>query len=353
MSSINKLPSGNWRARVYIGKDNAGKPLYKSITAPTKKEALYKAREYELMSERLSSPINMTLGEAIDSYINSKSNVLSPATIRGYKMIRKNQMQCLMNKPIISITQLMIQQAVNIEALKYNPKTVKNSHGLVSAALAVYRPDFALHTTLPKKHKTERHLPSDEDIARLVDIVKGSDIYIPVLLACILSLRRSEISGLLWSDVDFSTGKLSVRRAMVLDDQKNWVIKNPKTFNSFREITMPGILISELQKVKGDLSAPVINLNPSQITDQFKRIIAKNNFEHFRFHDLRHYNASVMLALNLPDKYAMERGGWSNPATMKNIYQHTFKEKHNQYDDLIATYFNSILKINDTDMTQN
>jgi len=58
-----------------------------------------------------------------------------------------------------------------------------------------------------------------------------------------------------------------------------------------------------------------------------------------------------MLALNFPDKYAMERGGWSNAATMKNIYQHTFKEKHSQYDDLIAAYFSSILAVDDTNMT--
>jgi integrase len=62
-----------------------------------------------------------------------------------------------------------------------------------------------------------------------------------------------------------------------------------------------------------------------------------------RFHDLRHMNASVMLQLGVPDKYAMERGGWSTDSTLKQVYQHTFDEKRNEIDSQIDDYFNKLL----------
>lgn len=50
-------------------------------------------------------------------------------------------------------------------------------------------------------------------------------------------------------------------------------------------------------------------------------------FDRSRKLPIRHYNASIMLALNIPDKYAMERMGYSTPATLKKVYQHTMRDK--------------------------
>lgn len=353
MSKATQLPSGNWRVRVYIGRDSSGKKQYKSITASGKKEALYKAKEFEFMQQRISQPQNITLGEAIDRYIDSKSNILSPATIREYKNERKNCLKSLMDKPLCALTPQLIQKAINEEALRHSPKYVKNAHGLLSATLKVFHPDFVLNTTLPKKKKREIYIPCDDDISRLISAVKGSDMYLPILLSATLSLRRSEICGLRWRDINFITNKVTVRRAMVLNDQKEWVLKDPKTFTSFRTITLPEIIVRELKQCCGLPDEPITTLTPNIITNRFRRIIKENGFEHFRFHDLRHYNASVMLALNLPDKYAMERGGWSSPSTMKNIYQHTFEDRQKQYDTLMANYFNKVFEKDDTKMTRN
>ena len=62
------------------------------------------------------------------------------------------------------------------------------------------------------------------------------------------------------------------------------------------------------------------------------------------FHDLRHMDASIMVALGIPDKYAMERGGWSSPHVMKSVYQHTFSKEREAVDDKIDEYFNSLLE---------
>jgi len=64
---------------------------------------------------------------------------------------------------------------------------------------------------------------------------------------------------------------------------------------------------------------------------------------HFRFHDLRHANTSVMLALNIPDKYAMERMGHATNNMLKTVYQHTMDEKRESVSDAIDEYFKKII----------
>lgn len=59
-------------------------------------------------------------------------------------------------------------------------------------------------------------------------------------------------------------------------------------------------------------------------------------------HYLRHISASVMLQLNVPDKYAMARGGWKTDSTMKRVYQETFSEERKRVDRLVDDYFNRV-----------
>ena len=61
------------------------------------------------------------------------------------------------------------------------------------------------------------------------------------------------------------------------------------------------------------------------------------------FHDLRHLNASIMLMLGIPDKYAMERGGWSTDSVLKSVYQQTFSTERKKIDKIIDCYFNGII----------
>ena len=66
--------------------------------------------------------------------------------------------------------------------------------------------------------------------------------------------------------------------------------------------------------------------------------------EYIRLHDLRHINASVMAYLGIPQKYAMERGGWDNVQTMDKIYQFTFKDAKKAVDDKINDFFTKLFE---------
>ena len=83
----------------------------------------------------------------------------------------------------------------------------------------------------------------------------------------------------------------------------------------------------------------VIHLSGQAMYKRFSRLCESTGLPHYRFHDLRHANASVMLALNVPDKYAMERMGHATNNMLKNVYQHTMKDKQDEVADLVDKYF--------------
>ena len=89
MATPKKLPSGNWRVRVYDYTDESGVRRYRSFSAATRKDCAYMAAEFAQNKARIAAG-DLTVAEAIDDYIRVKSEVLSPSTIRGYKKQRRN-----------------------------------------------------------------------------------------------------------------------------------------------------------------------------------------------------------------------------------------------------------------------
>ena len=88
----------------------------------------------------------------------------------------------------------------------------------------------------------------------------------------------------------------------------------------------------------------IVQMEYQTLRSKFYKLLEERGY-HMTFHDLRHLSAIVMLMLNIPDKYAMERGGWSTNHTLKSVYQHTFSEERKLVDEKIDNYFNSILGI--------
>lgn len=324
MATARKLPSGSWRVYQYIGIEN-GKRKYKSFTAETKKAAEYEAAEYMMQKRGKQAPEKMTIGESIDRYINSKTSVLSPSTIRGYRLDRRIRLQSIMNIFLDDLSQEQVQNAVNEDARDHSPKTVRNAHGLLSSALKEYYPDFNLRTKLPQRVKYEIVVPEDEGIAKLMAAARGKRIEVAIILSACVGLRRSEISALRLEDIDEAQKIIHVRRAMVLDDNKNWVVKGTKTYKSKRDIHVDQLIIDSL-KCFQPINGYLVGLVPDTITNQFCAMRNELGLP-YRLHDLRHYNASIMLALGVPDKYAMERMGHSTTSMLKNVYQHTMKDK--------------------------
>ncbi len=338
MSKFNarKLPSGNYNIMVYCGRDQDGKKIMKSVTAPTRREAEKMAMELLVHEKEVRT--HFTVGQAIDGYIRNKCNVLSPSTIHGYEIIRRNGLQSLMNIDIHELTSCQLQQAINEDAATKSPKTVAEAKNLVLAALRMHDVHTDFHVTLPAKKPVIIDLPPVEQV---IQMLIGTDIELPCMLAMWLSLRISEVRGLQFRDLQ--DGVITIQRAKLDLSGTDVVHNRNKTASSTRRIVLPSYLCKMIAAVPHEKDTDfIVPQKYRYIQRHFKKLAEQNGMK-LTFHQLRHLNASVMLMLGIPDKYAMERGGWSTPNTLKAVYQHTFSEKRRTVDQKIDEFFNNLL----------
>lgn len=134
MAKAKKLPSGNWRARVYSHTTPDGKKHYESFTAGTKQEAEMMAAKFANDNDRKRAD-DLTVKEAVQNYIESNKGILSPSTIYGYTK-DANRLKCIDNLRIRKLTSKDLQELISDLTDKgLSPKTTKNTYGLVRSSL--------------------------------------------------------------------------------------------------------------------------------------------------------------------------------------------------------------------------
>ena len=338
MFSPERLSSGNYRVRVLDYVDNNKKRHFRSFTAPTPQEAQLKAKEFEISNRyRTITPYSeLTLREAYQRYIDSKSAILSPATIVGYKRYLKNNFKFIMDLKLKELNQETIQIAVNEMSARYAPKTVRNSFGLLSSVLSTYYPSLSLKIRLPQKITPEYVIPTTADINTILE--KADDVIrVPILLASFGSLRRSEICALTIDDV--SDLGIMINKAAVYGENQQIVIKAPKTRAGRRFVPLSKDIIAEVRAWKH------FGLTPATLDGNFRKLVKSCNVPNFSFHKLRHYFASELHAQGLPDKEIARIGGWETLDTLHNIYQHSLRDKQKEFDNKVIDIFSKNLNV--------
>ena len=125
----------------------------------------------------------------------------------------------------------------------------------------------------------------------------------------------------------------------ILDKNNKWVLKySPKTDSSNRIIVFPDFVIERIQGIEGE----IIKATPGQISSRFNRAIRFSGLPHFRFHDLRHYCASILHAMNIPDQYIMARGGWATDNVMKRVYFGEISDEAAKFNTQIMDHFSEL-----------
>lgn len=360
MAKAKKLPSGSWRCLVYSHSvpvldekgmpvlDSKGKPkekrIYESFTSDDpgpagRRDVELRAAEFAANKIRISGTHAYTVREAVEQYMQAKGPVLSPSTRRVYGIYQRKYFDDLGSIKLRDLTNEEVQVWITRISAGHAPKTVRNIYGLLSAVVDMYAPHIRLKIKLPEKIRPNLYVPSDEDIKALLTHVEGTELEIAILLAAFGPLRRGEICAL--TDQDIQGNTISVNKAMVLNEANEWVVKTPKTYSSNREIEFPLFVIAKIPKTNGR----IIQANPTQITNRFRRAL---KFAHlpntFRFHDLRHYAASIMHAIGIPDQYIMQRGGWATDSVMKSVYRGTIDDQSRKMTQKILQHFENVKK---------
>ncbi len=357
MATAKKLPSGTWRIQVYSHKEpmlgENGKPLidektgkakerrvYESFTCDTpgkqgKKEVERQAAIFLAEKDRKKRPENLTVKEAFEKYLEAKENVLSPTTLRGYITIKNNHIAEIAEIPIRRISQEYVQRWINTLAARLSPKSVKNAYGLFTAVMAMYFPDMVFRTKLPQQVQPEYYTPSDGDIKRLLKYLEGTEMEKAVLLAAFGTLRRGEICAL--TDKDIRGNTIIIRKAKVRGTH-GMITKSPKTDSSYRFVEFPEFVIRKFDGIEG----PLVKMHPEDISKKFGLFLEKAGIPHFRFHDLRHYSASIMHAIGIPDQYIMKRGGWKSDNILKKVYRNTIEAENKKFVEKVNDHFESM-----------
>lgn len=351
MATPKKLPSGSYRIRVFSHIDENGKKIYKSFTDKDKKVVMKLAREFEnLKDEGLTQDKELTFEAALKIYLEEKKHKLSPKTYREYYRMAVNEYDSINTLYVSRITDKDMQYFVSqMEKKDKSPKTIHNIYSLAVAAIKMQvgkKKEFDV--TLPELPKITYKLPNDDQVKQLIEDASDT-MKICIYLAAIGTLRRSEICGLKYKDIMRDFNAIYVHAAVVQDVNQKWVYKDKtKTKDSERRVILPKKIIDMLGT--GDPEEFIVKMTPNGITAAFCKL--RNNLGlKCRFHDLRHYAATIRMYMGIPLKEIQAVGGWGDSKILERVYLNQIEAKSNEFTKKANSYFEENLLVSNADKT--
>ncbi len=341
MTKPRKTKAGTWESIEYLGKDANGKKRYKHLTADSERELKEKQRQLrQTTTAENIDVLQMTVGQAVDTYIERRSATASPSTIRGYKSYRRSSFGRLMAVKIEDLTDALCQREIDAYANGHSPKSVALRWGLIQTAVSFYYKDFNPRVELPAIRRKRLEMPEADQLFNFFEYLEGHKLEIPVLLSATCGLRRGEIAALNFkTDVDYDKGIIRISRDMVMDENNAYVVKDhPKSDAANRAVICPQWVIEKIAAARDDPNYKMYK--PNSITTGYHRHAPKFGLK-CSFHGLRHYYVSVMEALGVPELYQMERLGHTTNSTT-NRYKEYLKSKEVEINDSMQTYMDNL-----------
>lgn len=352
MAKAEKLPSGNWRVRVYVGRTKDGKKITKSFTGKTRAEAEFLAAQWQVERPEEDDKPKLTVGQVVDQYIDL-SQTLSPTTLSRYRTLREHGLPGLMKMDVDDLTDAICQQEINLEIKRPNKrtgkalsaKTIKEEWSLVSSSLKTIC-HLSYSVKLPKIIKPIKELPAPESV---LNAIKGTDIELPCLLSVWLSFSLSEIRGLKASSI--RDNKIYIDQVIVQVDglpveKRDTKVDSRRRAQSVPEYIMDLIRQTDAYKVYQETGTDgyLCPVTENIIYHRLQKVLRDAGVPAISFHDLRHMFASIMLTrLQIPEKVVQEEGGWSTPHVMKSVYSNTFSDSRKMADEIRDKFFEDVI----------
>lgn len=247
-----------------------------------------------------------------------------------------------------------------------SPRTVLALHRIIHSALQqavkwqlIIR-NVAEAVEPPKAKKYKAKYLTDKQTEELINKAKGTDIYIPIMIAIYTGARRGEVLGLNWNNVNLEKGIIKIVDNLCTT-KSGLIIKEPKTGSGVRTIAISKTLVDILKRYKVKQIENKIKLgrvyqennmvccyedgrlfNPKRFSAKFRELLERNSLPIVRFHDLRHSHASLLVKLGVKPKVISERLGHSNIAITMDLYSHLYEEA----DIEVANKFEKLININ-------
>ena len=329
---IEKLPSGTYYCRLRL--DGRSISVLADTEAECRKQAELKKAMYAA-GKKVSSASRKTVGELLDEYTNDRENLLSPASINLYRSVRRLYFQPAMSRRPADVNW---QKLVNDESRRLSPASVNSAMRIIKAALRSANIDVP-DVRLPSQKKANGAYLNAEQVKILFQAVRGLPIEIAVLLG-LHSLRASEIFGLQWRDFDPHGRTVTVCRTIV-KGQNGYVEKDgTKTKESARTIAIfiPRLYDLLLQS-QGAPQEHIVSGSRHSMFLAINRVCRQCGLPEVGFHGLRRSFASLAYAVGLPERIAMQIGGWRTPEVMHAHYIMLSNEQIQSAENKLNRFF--------------
>lgn len=361
---------GVWRLRVFVGSDpSTGNPLQVTRTFKgTKKEADTALAEFVAQTVNGGAPLlrSTTLGEFLDRWLDHITPTRSPTTVRGYRFKVKRITAKLGRVRLEKLTAQHLDRTYR-EWLEegLDPSTVHHLHRVLSAALrqavewGLLPAAVTGRASPPQRRDQPKQIPAPEVVQRLIAVAdeRGQPIFAAAIaIAATTGLRRGELAGLRWNDIDFESCRLHVRRSIKNDLDGSWIAGPPKAHQARRVAldTFTLAVLDELrtgaQKWADDAGVAVaadgyvLTLDPSGVkpmrpdtfSQGFARICRASGVTGVSLHTLRHFSASMLIASGRDVRTIAGRLGHSDASTTLRVYAHVVEGRDQDAADFLG-----------------
>lgn len=347
---------GTWVVRARVFNPQTGKNEQRSKSTGFKVKDCTKRKAEKAMAaivaaweqEANTAPVEYDplFAEYVQKWIEKKSFSLKANSVKSYQDYADTHILPGLGHIKVRLMTLKDLQRYYGEKLKVlSVNSLRKQHCVISGALldavrdGIIPVNFADYVEFPKAEKFEGKAYTVEQVADLLEAAKteGEPIHAAVTLAVCYGLRRSEICGLRWADIDFDSGKLYVRNTVVQNGTLRIEAERTKTAKSRRTIdliesTVPYLIQLKQMQVRGGVQLDKVcvwpdgkEVRPDYITSATRKLMEKYGLEHIRVHDLRH-TAGTLLSTRATMKQVQEFLGHEDISTTANTYVHLLDE---------------------------
>jgi len=361
---IRKRGKRSWAVVLYLGRDPAtGKKQYKwHRVNGTKRDAERALAEllHQVNTQQYAEPSKLTLGEYLEEWLDHASSRVRPSTWQGYAtMVRRHITPVLGNVPLSQLTPRHVQRLCDEQlkagradgrGKKLSHRTVQYVHAVLYRALKhavelqLVARNVAAAVKPPRPERREVPVLDQEVATRLLKAAEGTRLYVPILLAVSTGMRRGEVLGLRWKDVDLEAGTASIQQTL-LADPSGYRFSPPKSAQGRRRIALPEVVVDGLrthrrQQLEYRLALGpgyddhdlVVCLEdgrpwaPNGFRKAYRRLTRKLGLDEVRFHDLRHLHATTLLRKGIHPKVVADRLGHAEVRITLDTYSHVLPD---------------------------
>ena len=379
--TIRKRSDGRWEARIIIGHKNDGSPMYKSAFAKTQKSALKQLHQllYLYRDVDLTEDCRMTLGEWMDKWLDEYMIfTIRESTIDGYRSMVEHQIKRFIgNKQLTSLTTADIQKFYNkikkegrvtphpLAGYELADTMVRKVHMILHQALDVAVKERLIvrnptvGTTIPKKTYVEKQVLGDSQLDKFMEAIKQEPYWNDFFYVEVMTgLRRGEICGLKWSDINFAEGTLCIKRSVGRVKNGSITIGETKTTAGTRNIILPPSVLTLLEQKQADAinewvfphyMKPSDPLHPDTAYRKLKTILKNLELPLIRFHDLRHTFATQATQGGVDAKTLAGILGHTDASFTLDTYTHVTGDMQRNASSVVNNMMQQFLITEETD----